>query len=602
MEAPLIAPQKKTDLDLKKELLQKEIIDKNYNKQMFLDFCSSRKQFGDDLNLWSINELKEVINIYTTYHKNEAFDNYNRQIQSLSNQSPNNNMINLNQCISSVPGQEKLVESGVINDPQNFNIINNNENNEYKMYNKPNNPQQYQNNLVTPLNNINIDISKINQINLNAQFQDNNYNNNYNFNNNFIYNKNNNNNNKNIKKEIQKRELDCKTMAKSILNDKEVIITLENPKAVETSILESNYVIYEVSTNVTGWKVLRRYNDFDWLRNILQKLYPGLYVPPLPPKKMGSRRFENDFIDKRMYFLNNFINDVVKSELFKASEAVISFLSANDRTVFDYKKKQLNSMPAPQRLDEIYSLNGKIKLLEDDFNEGYYTNIKNFFMLQTQLLNRLNYNLKNFYCNLSTACNNLEEVQNDLETLTNLNERVLMKEEILKTFEELSIFFKNWKRVLFNQNELIKKYVQRFFKYTTMENQSFLELIEKRVEKREIYTKEFSDLLNKKEKLWAGMDISKWELPQFEYIDQALLVRDKIYAFSKMCSTETSKVNYLYNDLCFTNYNNNDQLKKLIKINRKRFLKNIKDFSNDFYVTLNDLLNTWTEVAKFASD
>ena len=135
-----------------------------------------------------------------------------------------------------------------------------------------------------------------------------------------------------------------------------------------------------------------------------------------------------------------------------------------------------------------------------------------------------------------------------------------------------------------------------------MENLSYQELIQKREEKRDIYNKEFSDLIKKKEKLWTGMDISKWELPQFEYIDQALLVRDKLYAFSKMCATETTNVNYLYNDLGFANYNINNQLTKLIKVNRKRFLNNIKEFSTEFYVTLNDLLTTWTEIEKFASD
>ena len=73
---------------------------------------------------------------------------------------------------------------------------------------------------------------------------------------------------------------------------------------METSIFKSNYISYEIITDVTQWNVTRRYSDFDWLRQTLKKIHPGLYCPPLPQKKLGSRRFENDFVAKRMKYLN----------------------------------------------------------------------------------------------------------------------------------------------------------------------------------------------------------------------------------------------------------------------------------------------------------
>lgn len=49
-------------LNLKKqELLKKEIIDKNLDKDSFLDFCMQKKENGDDLDNWTIEELKETI-------------------------------------------------------------------------------------------------------------------------------------------------------------------------------------------------------------------------------------------------------------------------------------------------------------------------------------------------------------------------------------------------------------------------------------------------------------------------------------------------------------------------------------------------------------
>ena len=224
-------------------------------------------------------------------------------------------------------------------------------------------------------------------------------------------------------------------------------------------------ISYEVFTDITQWQVSRRYSDFDWLRLTLKKIHPGLYCPPLPRKKLGSRRFENDFVIKRMKYLNKFMNDIMENEIYKASEILISFLSISDREQFDYKKKSFDSMKSPEKLEEYYSLNGKINLLEDDYNEMNYTNVQNYVKLQIQLFDRLNYNLKNYLSNINAACNNLEDIQKDFEMLTQLNKIVLMKEEITKTYEELTIFFKNWKRVMNNQNDLINENIRYFFKY-----------------------------------------------------------------------------------------------------------------------------------------
>jgi hypothetical protein len=45
----------------KQELLKSEIIDKEFDKEKFLDFCTSKKENGDDLASWTYEELKETI-------------------------------------------------------------------------------------------------------------------------------------------------------------------------------------------------------------------------------------------------------------------------------------------------------------------------------------------------------------------------------------------------------------------------------------------------------------------------------------------------------------------------------------------------------------
>ena len=384
------------ELEKKRNLLQKEIIEGNYNKEQFIDYCLALKPYGDDLSQWSYDELKSAVNSFISYHQQE--DLKDREEKEIKNQI-----------------------------------------NEQTIY-MQNQMRQINNNINT-LHNINSSISK--------------------------------NSTNNIGILSRKYNLDCRKIKKSQLNDKKVTVIIKNPKAIETSIFKSNYISYEVFTDLTQWQVSRRYSDFDWLRLTLKKIHPGLYCPPLPGKKLGSRRFENDFVVKRMKYLNKFMNDIMENEIYKASEILISFLSINDREQFENKKKGFDSMKSPERVEEYYSLNGKINLLEDDYNEMNYINVQNYVKLQIQLLDRLNYNLKNYLINIDSACNNLEDVQKDFEMLTQLNKIVLMKEEITKTYEELTIFFKNWKRIMYNQNDLINKNVRYFFKYISMENEIY---------------------------------------------------------------------------------------------------------------------------------
>ena len=405
------------------------------------------------------------------------------------------------------------------------------------------------------------------------------------------------------KKIIQQNlEVPCGKLEKTILNDKEIKSEIKNPRTIEGGFFSNVYILYDIETTINEnakWIVQRRYSDFIWLRESLTKSFPRDMVPPLPGKKIGGRRFELDFVSKRMDKLNLFLNKVLESETFKTSEALYVFLSMMDKTRFEEKKKEINSYIFPTGPEGIKTLEGKILISEDDqANEKYLSNINNYFNLQTQIYDKLNEDLRNFYKSIISAVENLAGVQKDFELLHLLNARVSMKKEILKTFEMFGIFFKNWKRVLFNQGDIIKKNVKNFFKYVNMEGMAYSELTKSRIEIKEQFDKENEKLLNKKEKLWAQNDISKWEITEdFSRIDRVYLMRDKQYAFSKMCTSETSAVNNLLILLRYSNKKNLDELKKMITNYQEKFLNNVKVFANNFYPTLNDALNVWTEVA-----
>ena len=516
------------DIEMKQNLIKSTIIDKNYDKNAFFNFCmNKKKEGGDDLANWTMEELNSTINEFCEEQNKIILNNqmleeqYRRQREMAQNIQLNMGDINQN----------------------------------YQNYQNYQNPQSQK-------------VQNLSSI-----------------------------------------EFNCNILQKSILNGKQIKVTIKNPKPVEMGFFSSNYIVYEIETNILNdkikWIVNRRYSDFINLRTALQNQFPHNLIPPLPGKKIGGRRFELDFVSKRMHFLNEFLNNLVAIEEFKTSDFLVSFLSLVDRSQFDYKMKEINNLPAPPMyIEDIKTLSGKIKIFNDNsLNEQYFSNVQNYFKLQNQLLEKLNEDLKLFYKTINASVTHLENVQKDFEFLHLLNSQVHMKEDIVKSYEELGIFFKNWKNIIFNQNDVIRKRVKDFYKYVRMEGEAYLELFIKRDEIQNKFNTENKRLQAKKDKLWAQMDISKWEiLEDFGRIDRVLLVRDKIYGCSKMCTTETNNLNNLHKKLGYVNKCSIDELKRLVNKYKNSFADNIKAFSGDLYPIINDALNVWSQMASAIED
>ena len=519
------------DIEMKQNLIKSTIIDKNYDKNAFFNFCmDKKKEGGDDLANWTVEELTSTINEFCEEQNKIRLNNqmleeqYKRQREMAQNIQLNMGAINQN-------------------------------------YNPNYNPNYPQNNQQPRLQNL----SSI--------------------------------------------EFNCNILTKSSLNGKQIKVNIQNPKPVEMGFFSSNYIVYEIETNILPdkikWLVNRRYSDFINLRTALQYQFPHNLIPPLPGKKIGGRRFELDFVSKRMHFLNEFLNNLVAVEEYKASDFLVSFLSITDRNQYEYKMKEVNNYTKPPMyIEDVRTLTGKVKIFNDNnLNEQYFSNVQNYFKLQNQLLEKLNEDLKFFYKTMSAAVTHLENVQKDFEFLHLLNSQVHMKEDIVKSYEQLGIFFKNWKNIIFNQNDVIRRKVKDFYKYVRMEGEAYLELFVKRDEIQNKFNSENKRLQDKKDKLWAQMDISKWEiLEDFGKIDRVLLVRDKIYGCSKMCTNETNNLNNLHKKLGYVNKCSIDELKRLVNKYKNTFVDNIKAFSQDLYPIINDALNVWSQMASSIED
>ena len=85
--------ENETQLNIKKEMIQTEIIDKNYDKTKFFEYCTNHKENGDDLSNWTILELNEVISDFialqtSTKPTQEETTSNPQQQQQQEQQSP----------------------------------------------------------------------------------------------------------------------------------------------------------------------------------------------------------------------------------------------------------------------------------------------------------------------------------------------------------------------------------------------------------------------------------------------------------------------------------------------------------------------------------
>ena len=536
----------------KQKLLKNEIIDRCYDQTAFIEFCMQQKKDGDDLDNWSYDELKITVQQFIN-KMNEKYINENKEEETIiKDNTTDNNNINDNQ--KNINSKEKDIKS-----------------------------EQ----------------------------------------------------NENSKKENEEKmiTIKCKELIKNILNNKNINVVIKNPNYFKSkNLLSESYILYDIKTysrqvnnklsksdkiddnNKIDFIVQRKYSDFIQLRDILSKYFPYNYIPSLPDKT-NEYLLKEENQQKIISYLQLFINGIISKEEFKAYNGIFLFLTVKDYNEYKNKIKEIILMTPPLNACEIPDLLGTKtfpELKEDDYNneinieenqnELHFFNIKNYFEIQYKLITQLKYHLKEFNKNFNNCCDNLQKIEQNFTFLCQLNNKVMMKEKIKKSFEELGTFFKGWKELIKKQNILVKKNISFFFNFTLHESLAYVSLIKKRENIKNLYINEYKKLDQKKEKLWKYEDIKKWEINYDNFnIDSILLLKDKKYAKSKMLYKETKEFEIIKNNFEYINYMNKSELEYFLNNYLSAFKYCIQNFVRDFYPTLNDFINSWSSLSVFVN-
>ena len=572
-----------SDTEEQKQIyLRENILDKGYEAEDFVTYLTSKK--GDEgMNLmnWSLDELKSVVQEYIQNNPlNTQQDSENKIMQ------PNNDL------------QNNLMPNPILaQNINNLNSLNNpNMNIPPEMNAYPNillTNQMLNNNNMLNMNNMSLDPNLLN-------LQNSNLTNDINAGNVFLPK----NDNPLVNSQGEQTDIYGITNTETIycsFSEQTEFSKHENIK-IEIALGEKKpgtffskaYQTYVIAVPLLNLKVIRRYSDFEWLRQILVNIFSSSVIPPIPKKnKLGGDRFNEEFLEKRTRTLEKFLNLLNKDPIIRSSQLFYDFLSIEELNKFYEMKKHYNNYKLPQNLKEYKSLNGQLDIKVDDSREIFYQNIKDQTEINQELLSKLNKQFKLLNNEMNMVVSRLEEIAKNCEELFLHSVKYNSSDDIKISFYELNEMFKHWSTALRNQNSLSYINIREHFKFTKNVFKSMKDLINSADNCKQAYYKSKRNLISKKEELFRKGDITKWDLGPNKNIN----TQDKTVALPNMLVNETNSVINLKQIYGYYLNSVNNEFKKKEKIFAFGHKQNLIEKAKKEITIISELFKNISDIA-----
>ena len=507
----------------KQKLMREEIINKGYDSIKFIEYLIQCKgPGGENINNWSINDLKNAIKDFIYLSDNSKRVNNNNEKKENSNDSkedPNNNDSNINIDLSapSAPKQKNIGESILMS-------VLDIKNNIFSDSSKPNEKIDY--GLTTPTS------------------------------------------------------LDCRPIDNTDLGkQEEIYIKIGFPEKIDGGFFSRDSVSFTVAAIPLGFVVKRNYLDFEWLRDILLKLYNTNFIPSLPPLFSYTKYSEDEYYQECIRNLEKFMNYLLSDPIIKSSQILYDFLCQENEKNFEKVKKEMENTTPNNDIQNYQSINGKLDINITNDKEKKFEEIKNFCNENEKMLRQLSNNLTVIEENFNIILKKMYESTAIFEKLFHLTNKYNLNDILRKKiYEQMKNMFTSLQSTLKKEKDIIKIDVKENFNFFSKNFTNFSLLIKKVDEGKRIYKKEEKDLVSLKNDLYnkkqggsqinENVDLSKI-LPKNT---EATLEMKKNYGFYlNKALTEFERMKFLDNDL-FKN-----QITKGFKLQTNI----INSFSND---------------------
>ena len=578
----------------KQNFLRKNILEKGIDAEKFVDFLQEKKgEDGADITNWTMDDLKLLVNEFYKINNISYDDNIvveNKEENEINNTQNNNNNIKF------IIDEDSLMNLFQKKENQNNNINNNKPLFDFeKNFAKLNEQQKKININKNQNNNISTKEKEIIEGKNNTDKNENNKTDSLPNNNKeeIIQNNENNNNeeidyNHNISNE-EEQDIDygiiindtvkCELMEKTELSEhKDIKIEIKNPIKLETKFFSGKSVNYSIITYPFNYIVERRYSDFIWLRDMLSNLYNNILIPKMRFKgKVTKDKHDNNFIKKRMNYLERFINYIIKDDIIKSSQILYDFLTIKKYEDFIYKKKQYEKIKIFNFIDikNRKNINGILDIKINKEKEIYLENIKDNTIYNGNLFKKLNNNFKSLNDEFNLVIKRIENISNIFKQIYDISNKYLDLNIIKESYSQMELMFKNLGDNFNILNNFIKTEIKQHFKFIGNNFISLNEMIQNVEISKNNYIKIAKHLINKKNELYKKGDISKYELKE------KINFNNKNQILNKMLPQETK--NSIKNKMIYGFYLNEiiKEYEKMRKINSYFFKKKICFFCKE---------------------
>ena len=433
--------------------------------------------------------------------------------------------------------------------------------------------------------------------NLNTENNNNNLENNENDNKEEIEQEENQNQNKQIEDIIQ-----CEKVTPSELTlQEDVDIKLSFPQKIEGGLFSKSYVTYLMQTTPLDFKLRKRYSDFEWLRHILSLIYINCVIPPLC-KKNYTDRFSELLIAKRTRSIEKFMKGILIHPLIRHDEIFYNFISTENESDFEKKKKIYNKITSPSSLKNVKSLSGEINVSVSNEKEIYFQNIKNNADFNINTLQKITKGYKALMNLMDQISDKMKEISQYWKEIYTANLQYFEKPNTVESYNILSKIMQDWSETNKRQKILMNECIREYFRYIKNEFISLKDLAQKVDNNKSIYNKAFEKLNSLKENLFK-QDITTWGLSSFDMDDKNKLLNNKELAFAKMLPRDTKKVDILRKNYGFYLNSIIWEFERIKDLNNKRhkswitkFIKNLIEAFTDLQINLNDRGSYYDEV------
>ena len=278
-----------------------------------------------------------------------------------------------------------------------------------------------------------------------------------------------------------------------LINSREKLkVYISNVEIKKDGLFSMSYYEFTIKNDLLEDELKRKTDDFIWLKNKLNSFYPNIFVPPIP--KIKTKKDEG-YIQKKIYYLQSFINYIINNDILLSSQIFQDFISLS-YAQFKHSKAAFDLLTPIKRLGDIISSDGNldIAILPEIDKKAFEINVE--IEKKNGLYSRLNlclkqtidliYQLKEKYLNLSQIFDEL--------SLFDSKSEIIKSDKTNYTFTKLKGIFANCASEYEKKINYFEVHMRRFFKYTKNEITEFNHLYKEYNSSRET----FIDITDKK--------------------------------------------------------------------------------------------------------